>query len=91
MGDHIDTTTPRSQMKLEEVHCEAANVMTCDDVRLDEAFAFVPDSKNGEPQPVYLTPYMIEAPRAPAARHPPSLSVYLLAIWALTYFARPFQ
>jgi integrase len=34
--------------------------MMCDDVRLDEAFAFVPDSKNGEPQPVHLTPYMIE-------------------------------
>jgi integrase len=34
--------------------------MRCDDVRLDESFAFVPDSKNGEPQPVYLTPYMIE-------------------------------
>jgi hypothetical protein len=34
--------------------------MTCDDVPLDEAFAFVPHSKNGEPQPVHLTPYMIE-------------------------------
>jgi integrase len=34
--------------------------MLCDDVRLDEAFAFVPDSKNGEPQPVHLAPYMIE-------------------------------
>lgn len=33
--------------------------MVCDDVRLDEAFAFVPDSKNGEPQPMHLTPYMI--------------------------------
>ncbi len=37
--------------------------MLCDDVRLDEAFAFVPDSKNGEPQPMHLTPHMIEALR----------------------------
>jgi integrase len=43
--------------------------MTCDDVRLDEAFAFVPDSKNGEPQPVHLTPYMIEKLR----QHPRGL------------------
>src|SRR3954452_24696295 len=28
--------------------------MVCDDVQLGEAFAFVPDSKNGEPQPVHL-------------------------------------
>jgi integrase len=34
--------------------------MRCEDVRLAEAFAFVPDSKNGEPQPVHLTPYVIE-------------------------------
>jgi integrase len=33
--------------------------MICDDIRLDEAFAFVPDSKNGEPQPVHLTGYMV--------------------------------
>lgn len=38
--------------------------MKCDDVRLDEAFAFVPDSKNGDPQPVYLTAHMIQALRA---------------------------
>jgi len=38
--------------------------MMCDDVRPHEAFAFVPDSKNGEPQPVHLTPIMIEALRA---------------------------
>ena len=38
--------------------------MACDDVRLDEAFAFVPDSKNGEPQPMRLTPYMVQALRA---------------------------
>ena len=43
--------------------------MTCDDVRLNEAFAFVPDSKNGEPQPVHLTPYMIEKLR----QHPRGL------------------
>jgi integrase len=35
--------------------------MLCDDVRIDEAFAFAPDSKNGEPQPMHLTAYMIEA------------------------------
>jgi integrase len=35
--------------------------MRCDDVRLSEAFAFVPDSKNGEPQPVALHPYAVEA------------------------------
>jgi integrase len=38
--------------------------MMCDDVRLREAFAFVPDSKNGEPQPVHLTPTMIQALKA---------------------------
>jgi integrase len=35
--------------------------MRCDDIRVDEAFAFVPDSKNGEPQPVHLTHFMVEA------------------------------
>jgi len=40
--------------------------MKCDDVRISEAFAFVPDSKNGEPQPVHLTPTMIE----PLKTHP---------------------
>jgi integrase len=44
--------------------------MLCDDVRLDEAFAFVPDSKNGEPQPVHLTPYMIDELRS----HPRGLN-----------------
>ena len=34
--------------------------MRCNDVRLDEGFAFVPDSKNGEPQPIELTAYAIE-------------------------------
>jgi integrase len=38
--------------------------MRCDDVRIGEAFGFVPNSKNGEPQPVYLTPFMIERLRA---------------------------
>jgi integrase len=38
--------------------------MRCNDVRLSEAFAFVPDSKNGEPQPVHLTPHMVERLRA---------------------------
>lgn len=38
--------------------------MRCDDIRLSEAFGFVPDSKNGEPQPVHLTPHMIERLRA---------------------------
>lgn len=44
--------------------------MMCDDLRLSEAFAFVPDSKNGEPQPVHLTPHMIERLRA----HPRGLN-----------------
>jgi integrase len=35
--------------------------MRCDDVRITESFGFVPDSKNGEPQPVHLTPTMIAA------------------------------
>jgi integrase len=44
--------------------------MMCDDVRIDESFAFVPDSKNGEPQPVHLTPYMVEKLQA----HPRGLN-----------------
>jgi hypothetical protein len=44
--------------------------MVCDDVRLTESFAFVPDSKNSEPQPVHLTPYMIEKLR----EHPRGVS-----------------
>jgi integrase len=43
--------------------------MVCDDVQLGETFAFVPDSKNGEPQPVHLTPTMIQALEA----HPRSI------------------
>lgn len=43
--------------------------MRCDDVRLAEAFAFVPDSKNGEPQPMHLTPFMVAA----LAAHPRGL------------------
>jgi integrase len=43
--------------------------MRCADVRISEAFAFAPDSKNGEPQPVHLTPHMIGRLRA----HPRSL------------------
>ena len=31
-------------------------VTMCEDLRLSERFAFVPDSKNGEPQPIHLTP-----------------------------------
>ena len=38
--------------------------MRVDDVRLLETFAFVPDSKNGEPQPVHLTPHMVARLRA---------------------------
>ena len=37
--------------------------MRADEVRLDEAFAFVPDSKNGEPQPMHLTESMVAALR----------------------------
>jgi integrase len=44
--------------------------MTCDDVRLDESFAYVPDSKNGEPQPVHLTAFMVEKLR----EHPRGLN-----------------
>lgn len=44
--------------------------MTCDDVRVSEAFAYVPDSKNGEPQPMHLTRFMIRALRA----HPRGLA-----------------
>ena len=44
--------------------------MFCDDVRLDESFAFVPDSKNGEPQPVHLTAYMVDSLR----KHPRGLN-----------------
>lgn len=43
--------------------------MSCDDVRLAEGFAFVPDSKNGEPQPMHLTAFMMEA----LAAHPRGL------------------
>lgn len=43
--------------------------MMCDDVRLNECFAFVPDSKNGEPQPVFLPPYAV----ASLAGHPRGL------------------
>lgn len=34
--------------------------MLCDGVRVEEGFAFVPTSKNGEPQPVHLTQFVIE-------------------------------
>lgn len=35
--------------------------LRCSDVRTSEKFAFIPDSKNGDPRPVHLTPMMIEA------------------------------
>lgn len=44
--------------------------MRCDAVRVDEAFAHVPDSKNGEAQPVHLTPFMVDALR----QHPRGLA-----------------
>jgi integrase len=44
--------------------------LQCDDVRLSEAFAFVPDSKNGDPQPVYLPSYLV----ASLANHPRGLN-----------------
>jgi len=42
----------------------------CNDVRLSEAFAFVPDSKNGDPQPVFLPRYVV----ASLANHPRGLN-----------------
>jgi integrase len=44
--------------------------MRCDDVRLAESFAYVPDSKNGDPQPVFLPPYAVAA----LANHPRGLN-----------------
>lgn len=40
--------------------------MRCDDVRIDDAFAYVPDSKNGEPRPIHLPPFV----RAQLRTHP---------------------
>jgi hypothetical protein len=38
--------------------------MMCDEVRLVERYAFVPDSKTKEPQPMHLTAAMVEALKA---------------------------
>jgi integrase len=38
--------------------------MMCDDVRIEERFAWVPDSKNGDPQPMHLNAAMIDALKA---------------------------
>lgn len=43
--------------------------LTCDDVRLAERFAFLPDSKNGEPRPIFLPPVVVAA----LADHPRGL------------------
>jgi integrase len=40
--------------------------LTCDDVRLDENFAYVRMSKNGDPRPVFLPPNLVVA----LANHP---------------------
>lgn len=38
------------------------------DLRLDGALLYVPDTKNGEPRPVHLTPHLVEAFRRAPAR-----------------------
>jgi integrase len=38
--------------------------LRCIDVKPEERFAFVPDSKNGDPQPVHLSPFMLDALRS---------------------------
>jgi integrase len=48
---------------------EAIKWLRCDDLRLDEAFAFIPHSKNGKPVPVHLPPILVAA----LANHPRGL------------------
>jgi integrase len=43
---------------------------TCDRLRLSEAYAFIPTTKNGEPRPVFLPPHVIAA----LANHPRGLA-----------------
>lgn len=41
----------------------------CDDVRLSEGFAYLPDSKNGDPRPIFLPEFLV----AELANHPRGL------------------
>lgn len=34
--------------------------LPCDAIRLEESFAYVPDSKNGEPRAIHLPPYVVD-------------------------------
>jgi integrase len=43
--------------------------MSCNDLRVAEGFAYVADSKNGEPRPIFLPPYLRET----LATHPRGL------------------
>jgi integrase len=43
--------------------------LRCDDLRIEESFAFLRDSKNGDPRPLFLPPYAI----ASLKRHPRGL------------------
>lgn len=48
---------------------EWMNHLTCDQLRLQESYAFVPRTKNGEPRPIYLPPPLVAA----LANHPRGL------------------
>lgn len=43
--------------------------LTCDRLRLAEGYAFIPQTKNGEPRPVFLPPHLVAA----LANHPRGL------------------
>lgn len=58
------TTFAATGLRLSEVLA-----MRCADLRLEDAFVFVPDTKNGEPQPVHLPPVAVAA----LAGHPRGL------------------
>lgn len=48
---------------------EATEHLECDRMQIAESYAYLPDSKNGEPQPIYLPPALIAA----LANHPRGL------------------
>lgn len=48
---------------------EGARWFTCDKLRLQESYAFIPRTKNGEPRPVFLPPHLVAA----LANHPRGL------------------
>ena len=48
---------------------EGTSHLLCDNVRLQESYAFVPRTKNGEPRPVFLAPQLVAA----LANHPRGL------------------